>query len=289
MFGKEYRNHLDILTQSFGQINKQYQKRVQTNKNSSTFIEKLKKLYILLFGIPEIGFQIRTLYFKKILITHIIKRDIKNVLDAGSGIGAYSFWLGKTFTHAKILGGDIDKNKLQSCKELRNELHRENVTFSYLDITKLRNNAAYDLIIAIDALEHIEKYGLVLKNFYRLLRNNGYLYIHVPQPNQKRIFPSFNAWRHQNHIREGIAKNELEKTLKVLGFKITVSRETFGFFGKLTWELNHLMLSGNFVLAGITFPFLYLIARMDMVFSNNGGLGVALLAKKVEIKSRKRT
>ena len=138
----------------------------------------------------------------------------------------------------------------------------------------------YDFIVCIDVLEHIHDYGLVLKNFSKLLKNEGYLYIHVPQPNQKRIFNSLKKWRHEDHVHEGIAKKELENKLKKLNFDILTSMETFGFFGKLSWELNHLALSKSFIVAGIAHPLLYIIAKIDLWIINKNGLGVAILAKK---------
>ena len=161
------------------------------------------------------------------------------------------------------------------------ELNLKNVEFNYLNITKINNKKNYyDLIVNIDVLEHIDNYELVIENFFNMLQKNGYLYIHVPQPNQKRIFSSLKKWHHEDHAREGITKNELENKLKKLGFKIVVSRETFGFFGKISWELNHIMLSKSFVIAGIIFPFLYLVAKIDLWVNNKNGLGVAVLAKK---------
>ncbi len=280
MFGKEYSSHLSLLMQSFGEINENYEKKALKKTNSNSLIDRLKKIYILLFGIPEIGFQMRALYFKEILSSNLIDKNIKDILDVGCGIGAYTFWLGKKFPLANVIGGDIDKQKLQSCKKLRNELQRENITFSYIDMTKIKNIETYDLIIAIDVLEHIENYQQVLKTFHNLLRVNGYVYIHVPQPNQKRIFNVLKAWHHKDHIREGITKRILEDKLKKFGFEIVVSRETFGFFGKLAWETNHLMLSRSFALAGITFPFLYMLARFDQLWRNTDGLGVAILVQK---------
>lgn len=280
MFGKEYANHLDILIQSFGQMNDQYQEKIKINQKSNTFIGTLKKMYVLVFGIPEIGFQIRSIYFKKIITSHVFNKNPKNILDAGSGIGAYSIWLAKNFNHAKITGGEIDKDKIISSEIIRKQLHLKNINFVYFDIMKHQRNPLYDLIICIDVLEHINCYEMVLKNFYDLLQNNGYLYIHVPQPKQKRVFSSFKTWHHQDHVREGIAKDTLENRLKKLGFWIISSQETSGFFGKITWEINHLALSRSFILAGIIFPILYILAMLDSIFKNKGGLGVAVLAKK---------
>lgn len=280
MFGKEYASHLSLLMQSFGEISKSYKKEALKKTASNNLIGRLKKVYILLFGIPEIGFQIRAFYFKEILSSNLVEKNIKDVFDAGCGIGAYTFWLCKKFPLANIIGGDIDNYKLQSCKTLADELNMKNVDFVYSDLTKIQKKAAYDLIVTIDVLEHIKNYGLVLKNFYQLLRTNGYLYIHVPQPDQKRIFSSFKKWRHDDHVREGITKNELKQSLHELGFRIIVERETFGFFGKFAWELNHLTLSKSFILAGITFPFLFVLANLDRSFKNKDGLGVAILARK---------
>lgn len=279
MFGRKYANHLEILIQSFGEINEEYQNKIKTDGRKN-LVEKLKKLYILVFGIPEIGFQIRSLYFEKILSSHIFNKNLKLILDAGSGIGSYTFFLAKKFKKAKVIGAEIDRKKLKTCRIIADELGVKNATFTYLDITKKQTSAKYDMIVNIDVLEHINRYELALENFSNLLRKDGYLFIHVPQPNQKRIFSSLKKWHHEDHIREGIARKDLENSLEKLGFKIIFSKETFGFFGKLSWEINHFMLSRSFVLAGITFPFLFIIATLDPLFKNNDGLGIAILTQK---------
>lgn len=277
MFGREYANHLDILFDSFGEINKKYKKKI---KKINPLVKRFKQLYILIFGIPEIGFQIRSVYFKKIMTSHLSNKRLKKILDAGSGIGIYALWTGRTFKNAKVMGIDVNRKKLKSSKIIANEHGINNVEFSYSDITRSLKNSAYDLIINIDVLEHVNRYRIVLQNFYKSLNKAGYLYIHVPQPNQKRIFGSFRTWHHEDHVREGISKLDLENALKELGFIIIVSKETFGFFGKLSWELNHMMLSKSFILAGFFFPLLYFLAEIDLWNYNKNGLGIAILAKK---------
>lgn len=280
MFGREYSNHLDILTHSLGEINDKYLNKIKADKNNYSFIDKLKKLYISIFGIPEVGFQIRNMYFEKFINCYLLKKNPKKILDAGCGIGSYSLLLGKIFTKAKVTGGDIDKYKLESCKTIAKELNVKNVKFEYLNIAKANNKPIYDLAVCVDVLEHIDDYGSALKNLSKLLKNGGYLYIHVPQPNQQRIFNSLKKWHHEDHVHEGIAKNELEDNLEKLGFKIIVSMETFGFFGKLAWELNHILLSKSFVIAGIIFPLLYMVALPDIFLKNKNGLGIAILIQK---------
>lgn len=277
MFGKEYASHLDILLQSFGEINEKYKKKIGKD---NFLIEKLKMFYVSLFGIPEIGLQLRSMYFKQTLASNFLNEALTKILDAGCGIGVYTLLLGKAYPQAQVTGGDIDKYKLQSGKTIANELNIGNVIFKYLNITKINSNIKHDLIVCIDVLEHIRNYESALKNLCKLLKSEGYLYIHVPQPNQKRIFNSFKKWYHEDHVREGIAKTDLENSLQKLGFKIIISKDTFGFFGKLAWEINHLTLSKSFFIASITYPLLYVIAKIDIWQKNKNGLGIAVLAKR---------
>lgn len=280
MFGREYSKHLDLLLHSFGQMHKKYQRKVNTFKRTP-FIEIIKTIYISFFGIPEIGFQVRSIYFEKILGAYVRDKKLTNILDAGSGIGTYTFWFAKTFLHASVKGGDIDRHKLKSCRILAKEFHLNNVSFSYFDVSKSHKKTSYDLIVSIDVLEHVKNYTKVLLNFRLLLQKGGLLYVHVPQPHQQRIFRSLRRWHHEDHVREGIDKKTLEDELNKIGFRILISRESFGFFGKLAWELNHVMLAKSFILAGITFPFLYVLAIVDQLWKNKKGLGVAILAKKI--------
>lgn len=280
MFGKEYHHEIDLLFESFGAINKDYSKQVLRERARNPVFTAIQRLYIRIFGIPEVGFQTRSLYVQKILNTHAPQDSLKRILDVGSGIGAYVFWLAKKYKKALVTGGEIDEDKLKYSKLLQTKLHVYNAKFTYLDITKSNTKIKYDLIVTIDVLEHVSHYNVALHNLYKLLHRGGFLYIHVPQPNQKRILRSLRRWHHEDHVREGISREVLEKTLKKIGYTIIISRETFGFFGKLAWELNHIMLSKNFMLAGITFPFLYVIALLDLCWKNENGLGVAVLAKK---------
>lgn len=282
MFGSIYANHPEILIDSFKQMNDDYQEKIEAGKgclhSCSGF---LGKLYLRILGIPEIGFQVRFLYFKKILNECLFNFTPKKILDAGSGIGAFAFWLGRFYPRATVVGYEIDKNKLQFCQELAKELQAKNVTFLYNDLLKKnRERKVYDLIVNIDVLEHVKNYKKVLKNCYDLLKPYGYLYIHTPQPNQRRVFKQFTKWHHKDHTYEGFSPIYLRKRLEKLGFKVIVLRQTFGFLGSLAWEINHIMLFKGFILAGLTYPLLYLLARLDLLFINKKGLGIVLLAQK---------
>jgi hypothetical protein len=82
MFGKEFANHTDVLVQSLGEMNHEYEKKL-TDEHKNVFIEYAKKMYISLFGIPEIGFQIRGLYFKSIVPPFIEDKTPKKNIRCG--------------------------------------------------------------------------------------------------------------------------------------------------------------------------------------------------------------
>ncbi len=282
MFGSEYYKHPEILMDSLEEMSGKHKKKLK--KKTSGIILFLEKIYLLIFGIPEIGFQVRSQYFREMLEKGIKNKKIKKVLDAGSGIGIYSFWLSKKFKDSVVDGWEIDKTKLEFSKRFAKELNIKNINFIYGDVTKssLRNKNIYDLIVNIDVLEHIDNFEDVLKNFHKLLSKGGYLFIHTPQIDQKRIFKSLENWHHEGHVHEGFSPSELKKTLTKIGFENIWTRETFGFFGKLAWELNHLILPKGFVILGIMYPFLYLISTLDMITKNKNGLGTAVLVKKMK-------
>lgn len=279
MFGSEYYKHPEILIDSLKEMPGS---KKNIKKKSSAFLVFLEKIYLLIFGIPEIGLQVRSKYFRDMLKEGVRNKKIDKALDAGSGIGIYSFWLSGKFQDSAIDGWEIDKTKLEFSKRFAKELNINNTDFLYGDITKpsLKSNNKYDLIVNIDVLEHIDNFENALKLFYKLLSKGGYLFIHTPQKDQKRIFKSLENWHHEGHIHEGFSPNELKKTLTEIGFGNVWARETFGFFGKLAWELNHLAMSKGFVILGIVYPFLYLISRLDLFTNNKKGLGTAILARK---------
>lgn len=277
MYGREYSNNPAILLESFTEMNKSYKKVKRFKGGLLHFFESL---YIKIFGIPEIGFQIRSMYFHD-SIKKIKRKKIRTVLDAGSGIGFYTLKLAKTYPKAKITGGEIDKNKLEFARKFIKGLHINNVDYTFFDITKLsQKKDAYDLIVNIDVLEHIENYKKVLANFRLMLSKGGYLYIHTPQPDQKRIFNTLKKWHHEDHVHEGYTPEDLKEELKNLNFKIISMKQTFGFFGKVGWELNHLSFRKGFLIAGFVYPLLFLLASLDVLLPNKNGLGTAILAQK---------
>jgi 2-polyprenyl-3-methyl-5-hydroxy-6-metoxy-1,4-benzoquinol methylase len=280
MFGTDFALYPEILLNSLKKTNESYATHYAIFQ-FSPILKFLFKIYIFLFGIPEIGFQLRALYFLKNL------KGIKNfhpqkILDAGSGIGFYTFTLRKLYPQAQIVGVDVDEKKLEFCKKYTSQQNFRNIQFAKKDISKTGDfKNKYDLIVNIDVLEHIKDYKAVLENFYHWLEVDGYLYLHVPQVNQKRIFKRFFAnWQHKEHECEGFHPKKLKEELEELGFRKVQYSNCFGFWGSLAWELNHITLSRSLFLAGLIFPPLYLLAKLDIFWPQEQGLTFLLVANK---------
>ncbi len=279
MIGSIFFRHPEILLHSLSQMNDGYAGKVAGR--SSGLMVLLQKLYIRLFGIPEIGFQVRSMYFRRAVREISQNVTPKKILDVGSGIGSYVFELAHLFPEASVDGWEIDPRKLSFTKKFAKELKVSNVSFSFGDITKKpKVKAEYDVVLTVDVLEHIGEYKTALANMYQVLKPGGLLYIHTPAEHQKRFFRSFESWEHEDHVREGFDAATLAQDLKKLGFSDVRVTRTFGFFGSLAWEVNHLLLQKSFVLAGFLYPLLYVISRLDGMIINKKGLCVSVIARK---------
>jgi 2-polyprenyl-3-methyl-5-hydroxy-6-metoxy-1,4-benzoquinol methylase len=275
MFGAIYFNHPDVLRKSMRSMNEEMYRPAEPKR----FVSALERLYLRLFGIPEVGLQVRALYFNK--ASKRLPPGMKTILDAGSGIGACAVTLARKYPEAEVIGCDIDREKVSFCEGLVNELGLRNLSFVSADITNLdRFHEPFDAIVSIDVLEHVVDYESALRGFHRMLKPNGWLYIHTPQPIQIRILKRFCSWHHQDHVREGFTPAALVAELSEVGFTAVDVRQTFGGFGRFAWELNHLTLAWRIWLGAAAFPLLYLVARLDPLMRNRTGLGVSVLAEK---------
>jgi 2-polyprenyl-3-methyl-5-hydroxy-6-metoxy-1,4-benzoquinol methylase len=279
MIGSLYYRHPEILLESLSQMNDSYTKNAK--KSSNKLMRLMQQFYIFLFGIPEIGFQVRSMYYRWALGEVIKHAQPKKVLDAGSGIGNYVFDMARGLFGVEADGWEIDRRKLQFAKDFADELKITNAHFSYGDITKKpKIVGAYDFVVNVDVLEHVKEYKKALTHLYVSLKPGGYLFIHTPQAHQKRFFRQFETWEHEDHVREGFEPDALRRDLERIGFEVLAVRNSFGFFGSLAWELNHLLLGRHMILAGLLYPFLYVLALLDPTVRNSRGLCFAILARK---------
>ena len=133
---------------------------------------------------------------------NIIKKH-HTILDLGCGKGVWGdFAKGRAFC-----GIDIDIK--------HNPEHYLSMNYANLDkYFPFYRIGKFDLVIAKDIIEHLDKPEQTLKEIHRVLQTGGELIVKVPDWRSK------NAWEDYTH-KKPYTKNSIQNLLKDNGFTIT--------------------------------------------------------------------
>lgn len=103
----------------------------------------------------------------------------KRVLDAGCGPGIYSGWL---VEHgAEVVGLDVSPKMV----ELAAQRLRQKARILKADLGQpldFLESASFDLVVSALVLDHVRDWDAVFKEFFRVLREPGYLVFSVGHP-----------------------------------------------------------------------------------------------------------
>ena len=149
---------------------------------------------------------------RKLLIKFLKKYSSINarILDAGCGTGGTIKFL-KEAGFKNIVGIDNSQTALKFCKK------RKITNISLGSVNNLPSKSNYfDIVICLDVLYHQDADpALALKEFQRVLKKGGLLYLQEPAYN-------FLKSRHDLAIstQRRFTKNQIEKMLSAAGFKI---------------------------------------------------------------------
>ena len=218
------------------------------------FFERLAAPYVALFGVPEIGAQVRVTRAVRALPS-----GARTVLDVGCGPGLLLGALARELPHAQCTGIEIDPEATKVAEQLHP--HCRIVTGDFL--TEAATFSDFDAVCTVDVLEHIAQSELLpfTRALFGALRPGGALVIHVPASGQRRHFKRFLDWEHHDHEREGFMESELRELLFEAGFEGISIEGTFGYWGSLAWELN-MLLAGSPVQA-LVYPPSLVIGSID--------------------------
>ncbi len=153
------------------------------------------------------------------------------------------------------------------------------------DLTQFRREEEFDLIAAIDILEHITEDVEVMENFYHSLKQNGKLIISTPSNLDEA------AKYTEEHIRAGYSVEEITGKLESAGFSQIKCRYSYGRFGYLGWKLtmkyplNLIKKSKAFYLILpfyylLILPLVWILFRIDLHLENKRGNGLLVTACK---------
>lgn len=147
----------------------------------------------------------------------------RDVLDAGSGNGYFS-WLAYQ-KEARVVALNIEASQVVKAREFLigyRKADPDRLKFEQVNLYNLVSETrTFDEIICYEALEHIRRDDLIVKEFYRILRPGGVLHLCCPNRfhfrNQKEVLDTTESG---GHVRPGYCEEEYRQLLEPIGFKI---------------------------------------------------------------------
>jgi SAM-dependent methyltransferase len=187
-------------------------------------------------------------------IDYELEEPRRNGLLRGTVLNAGAGW--RDLSH--LVDGELVNQDLRYDDEKRTNIH----IYSPLHVIP-RPDAAFDSIICIAVLEHVENPDEVLAEFFRVLRPGGHLIASVPfmQPEHK-VPTDF-----QRYTRDG-----LERTVRKAGFEIVKTDALFSTYHTLHWMAAEALALksgiGGMLLRNTILPALYIAARHSKLQSD---------------------
>lgn len=162
--------------------------------------------------------QMRYHFTIKMLKVLLQNHNVNNILDFGCGTGEIINYIKRTFPDYNVMGADFSAKAIQIAKN-----NNIDVNFFVGNIDAFNYNSKFDLILAIDVIEHISDDMSCLKKINQFLCHNGLLLLSIPN--------LMVYWTKSDetggHFRRYTKKEIIEK-LKMSGFEIEYIK-TYGF------------------------------------------------------------
>lgn len=191
-------------------------------------------------------------------------KNATNILDAGAGFGQYTYWLHTKNHNWKILSVDVKDEQVADCNNFFTKIGAENVRFEVQDLTKYVLSNAYDLVVCVDVMEHIEEDVQVFKNYHASMKPGAMLLISTPSDQGgSDVHGDAEASFIEEHVRDGYNIEAIQEKLRSAGFSRTEARYQYGSPGKISWRLSMkypIQALGVSKLFFIILPFYYIIA-----------------------------
>jgi len=240
-------------------------------------------------------FFLRERYVKREL-RRIASGDIviRDIWDAGSGYGQYSWFCARLFPGATVLGTDVKEEQVSDCNRFCRQMRLDRCRFEVGDLEKTSFDGRFDLILSVDVMEHIVDDAAVFRNFHRSLRPGGLCVINTPaRPQDSKGDRTPEGMRSvvAEHVREGYTPDEVRRKLQQAGFAIAKNVFSYGESGAKAWRLlqgypMRWLHRSRWVL--LLLPFYYTVVypiaaywmRRDLAAENAQGGGILVVAEK---------
>jgi SAM-dependent methyltransferase len=219
-----------------------------------------------------------------------------SLLDAGSGLGQYSWRLSRMNETWTIKGIDINEGQVEECRNFfAGEGLSRRVSFETGDLTMLGETGLYNMILTVDVMEHIQDDITVFSNFSRALRPGGWLLISTPSDQGGSDVHSDDEHSFiDEHVRDGYSIGDITQKLGEAGFSSVNARYTYGKPGQISWRLSMKypvrMLNASYLFF-ILLPFWYMVFFpaciilniLDVSSEHETGTGLIVTARKATL------
>ena len=222
------------------------------------------------------------------------------VLDAGTGFGQYTYWLLRTFPTVEVVAVDVKRDYLDRAEAFVNTTpHGGRVQWIEGDLTDpaepfFAEPDAFDVVLSVDVMEHIEDDRAVFRNVARVLKPGGHLVVNTPSDlGGSGITEAGQESFIGEHVRDGYNAAELAEKLETAGLRVVETTYAYGRFGTVGWRL---LVQGpiralNASRAAALVPPVYYAAMgpvglalnaLDLRDRNARGTGLSVVARKPE-------
>ncbi len=228
---------------------------------------------------------LRQRYVKRTILNLFDRSDAFRFYDAGAGFCQYSDFVLKRFPKSCVHAVDLKTEYLDSYQNALDKATKRRFSVHEADLQTYEPRQKYDLVCAIDILEHIEDDLSALKHFYNAMNNGGYLVVSTPSDLDEA------AKFTEEHVRPGYSMTELCDKLIGCGFEIVDHKYTYGKWGSLAWKilmrtplqllaLNKLLLLLLPIYYALSFTWANLMMEIDLKSANDSGTGILIVAQK---------
>jgi len=240
---------------------------------------RFERMYARVLGAPANGLRIR---LRRVLPA--TGGSFCDILDAGCGQGVFSFELAKAHPEARVLGIDMDPALVARANVIAQRAGLTNCRFQIGDVTKLDYDAAFDLVVSVDNLEHVEDDVTAMRGLLRALRPGGRAVVHVPGYERRwLVFGRRVNFDVPGHVRPGYRMNELVERLDGAGFDLSSCRSTYGILETFTNNVSYLITGADQkrkATYALVFPFLLALSWFGKFSRPAWGAGVLAVAQR---------
>lgn len=150
-------------------------------------------------------------YLLRCILKYIDKNNVKSLLDIGCGQGNKTAYISKLLGFIKAVGLDSSKSGIALADKLHSNYKNLKFINSDLNEFSLESEDKYDIVSALEVLEHIEDWQTLLNNMINV--SDRYILLTFPTGRMR------DYERKIGHLRN-FKRGEVENFLDLRGFKI---------------------------------------------------------------------